>query len=175
MHGKIGSYILLKQTKSNKFVGLLHYNSLTAKKFNFAVKLFLCFFYYSNISIEKFKNFLVCSQICSQSINLKRFWGKLKNQNKNWKNVFKKFFQIYFWLQKLLKFAVRKFLPKKHTLETLGFKGVLAPQTGLEPVTLRLTAACSTDWAIRAHIEIWTKFNLICPPKDSHFQCSIPV
>ena len=26
----------------------------------------------------------------------------------------------------------------------------LAPQTGLEPVTPRLTAACSTDWAIRA-------------------------
>ena len=26
----------------------------------------------------------------------------------------------------------------------------MAPQTGLEPVTLRLTAACSTDWAIRA-------------------------
>ena len=26
----------------------------------------------------------------------------------------------------------------------------MAPQTGLEPVTPRLTAACSTDWAIRA-------------------------
>ena len=26
----------------------------------------------------------------------------------------------------------------------------LAPQTGLEPVTPRLTAACSTDWAIKA-------------------------
>lgn len=34
-------------------------------------------------------------------------------------------------------------MSKKQTLETLGFKGILAPQTGLEPVTLRLTAACS--------------------------------
>ena len=28
---------------------------------------------------------------------------------------------------------------------------LLAPQTGLEPVTPRLTAACSTDWAIKAY------------------------
>ena len=31
-----------------------------------------------------------------------------------------------------------------------GVVSVLAPQTGLEPVTPRLTAACSTDWAIKA-------------------------
>ena len=57
---------------------------------------------------------------------------------------FKNFFNLFLTAKKL-KFAVRKFLPKKRTPETLGFKGVLAPQTGLEPVTLRLTAACSTD------------------------------
>ena len=28
----------------------------------------------------------------------------------------------------------------------------MAPQVGLEPTTLRLTAACSTDWAIEAYI-----------------------
>ena len=31
-----------------------------------------------------------------------------------------------------------------------GWFLLLAPQTGLEPVTPRLTAACSTDWAIKA-------------------------
>ena len=28
----------------------------------------------------------------------------------------------------------------------------MAPQVGLEPTTLRLTAACSTDWAIEEHL-----------------------
>ena len=37
---------------------------------------------------------------------------------------------------------------------TLTHSGFLAPQTGLEPVTLRLTAACSTDWAIEEYM--WT-------------------
>ena len=40
----------------------------------------------------------------------------------------------------------------KTTADAVAF--VLAPQTGLEPVTLRLTAACSTDWAIRAYIYV---------------------
>ena len=37
---------------------------------------------------------------------------------------------------------------KKQTLKWVS--AFLAPQTGLEPVTPRLTAACSTDWAIKA-------------------------
>ena len=41
---------------------------------------------------------------------------------------------------------------QKTTADAVAF--VLAPQTGLEPVTLRLTAACSTDWAIRAYIYV---------------------
>ena len=36
---------------------------------------------------------------------------------------------------------------KNHSIWVVFF---LAPQTGLEPVTPRLTAACSTDWAIKA-------------------------
>ena len=39
-----------------------------------------------------------------------------------------------------------------------GMVFFLAPQTGLEPVTLRLTAACSTDWAIRAKMLASTYF-----------------
>ena len=40
---------------------------------------------------------------------------------------------------------------KKVTL--FGWLFLLAPQTGLEPVTPRLTAACSTDWAIKAKLK----------------------
>ena len=34
---------------------------------------------------------------------------------------------------------------------------VVAPQVGLEPTTLRLTAACSTSWAIEEYIRIFFK------------------
>ena len=33
-------------------------------------------------------------------------------------------------------------------------ENLLAPQVGLEPTTLRLTAACSTDWAIEEYLVI---------------------
>ena len=36
---------------------------------------------------------------------------------------------------------------KKHRFRDAFF---LAPQVGLEPTTTRLTAECSTDWAIKA-------------------------
>ena len=39
----------------------------------------------------------------------------------------------------------------------------LAPQTGLEPVTPRLTAACSTDWAIKANIKLSNKVLSVSP------------
>ena len=44
--------------------------------------------------------------------------------------------------------TVEKPKEKRQTLEWVSV--FLAPQTGLEPVTPRLTAACSTDWAIKA-------------------------
>ena len=46
---------------------------------------------------------------------------------------------------------------KREAFSSFSF---LAPQTGLEPVTPRLTAACSTDWAIKANhrgIPQWKK------------------
>ena len=39
--------------------------------------------------------------------------------------------------------------------KTLCFRAFLAPPVGLEPTTLRLTAACSTDWA-KEEYWIWT-------------------
>ena len=44
MHGKIGSYILLKKPSPTKLVGLLHYNSLTAKKIQFCSQTFFMHF-----------------------------------------------------------------------------------------------------------------------------------
>ena len=40
------------------------------------------------------------------------------------------------------------------TSEILRF---LAPQVGLEPTTLRLTAACSTSWAIEEYVKFFAK------------------
>ena len=37
------------------------------------------------------------------------------------------------------------------SLVRFSVQGFLAPQVGLEPTTLRLTAACSTDWAIEEY------------------------
>ena len=41
---------------------------------------------------------------------------------------------------------------KKEQVQYLLF---MAPQVGLEPTTYRLTAECSTDWAIEEYIKIW--------------------
>ena len=49
---------------------------------------------------------------------------------------------------------------KKNKGYSFEYPLFLAPQTGLEPVTPRLTAACSTDWAIKANhrgIPQWKK------------------
>ena len=43
---------------------------------------------------------------------------------------------------------------KKHFRRSAFF---LAPQTGLEPVTPRLTAACSASWAIEAYLIFMTR------------------
>ena len=42
----------------------------------------------------------------------------------------------------------------------------LAPQVGLEPTTLRLTAACSTDWAIEEYIELCASYLAAGPFHD---------
>ena len=60
---------------------------------------------------------------------------------------------------------IKKFQVKK----TWNF---LAPQTGLEPVTPRLTAACSTDWAIRAYKAFSLMLNYIKSAKRWCYQFS---
>ena len=49
--------------------------------------------------------------------------------------------------------------PQKSPRFCVGF--FLAPQVGLEPTTLRLTAACSTDWAIEEYILLKYEAKLI--------------
>ena len=41
---------------------------------------------------------------------------------------------------------------------------LLAPQVGLEPTTLRLTAACSTDWAIEEYIKLFLTLSVYSFP-----------
>ena len=43
-----------------------------------------------------------------------------------------------------------------HLIIKITLLGVLAPQVGLEPTTLRLTAECSTDWAIEDYLKVCT-------------------
>ena len=44
------------------------------------------------------------------------------------------------------------YLKSKKKRPPIGDRFFLAPQTGLEPVTPRLTAACSASWAIEAYL-----------------------
>ena len=52
--------------------------------------------------------------------------------------------------------AYKSNLRNKQKTHPIGCVSCLAPQVGLEPTTPRLTAACSTDWAIKANASTHT-------------------
>ena len=61
--------------------------------------------------------------------------------------------------------------PKANITKKLLFfrtRVFLAPQVGLEPTTLRLTAACSTNWAIEEYLAFSLRANQRPTKRNSH-------